>query len=49
VIAEVITAEVAFLPVPALDVISGRFCVVVRKEPILASADPPWREPFARC
>lgn len=34
--------EVAFLPVPALDVISGRFCVVLRNEPIVASADPSW-------
>jgi len=34
--------EVAFLPVPALDVISGRFCVVLRKEPIFASVDPSW-------
>jgi transposase len=34
--------EVAFLPVPALDVISGPFCVVLCKEPIFASADPAW-------
>jgi ATP-dependent DNA helicase RecG len=34
--------EVAFLPVPTLDVISGRFCVVLRKEPIFVSADPSW-------
>jgi len=34
--------EVAFLPVPTLEVISGRFCVVLRKEPIFASTDPSW-------
>ena len=34
--------EVAFLPVPVLDVVSGRFCVVLRKEPIFTSADPSW-------
>ena len=33
---------VAFLPVPALDVVSGRFRVVLRKEPIFASNDPAW-------
>jgi len=32
----------AFLPVPALDVVSGRFRVVLRKEPIFASDDPAW-------
>jgi ATP-dependent DNA helicase RecG len=34
--------ELAFLHVPTLDVISGRFRVVLRKEPIFASADPAW-------
>ena len=34
--------EVAFLPVPALEVVSGRFRVVLRKEPIFASDDRAW-------
>lgn len=34
--------EVAFLPVPALDVVSSRFRVTLRKEPIFASDDPLW-------
>lgn len=34
--------EVAFLPVPSLDVVSGRFRVTLRKEPIFASDDPAW-------
>lgn len=41
--------EAAFLPVPTLDVVSGRFRVVLRKEPIFASDDDPSsRKPFAR-
>jgi ATP-dependent DNA helicase RecG len=36
--------EVAFLPVPMLDVVAGRFRVVLRKEPIFASVDPSWSQ-----
>lgn len=32
----------AFLPVPSLDVVSGRFRVVLRNEPNFASTDPSW-------
>jgi ATP-dependent DNA helicase RecG len=34
--------EVSFLPVPALDVIGGRFRVVLRKEPIFKDDDTAW-------
>jgi len=34
--------EVSFLPVPELDVVAGKFRVVLRNEPIFRGADPAW-------